>query len=90
MVAFARCDTPVITHQVTMGLHPGTRHLSYFRRLSTDDLLALNSVSNFSSLNDSGRNHFSKLVPLSRKQSITLRFLFLTLDGYIKAFDNFH
>lgn len=87
MVAFARCDTPVITHQVTMGLHPGTRHLSYFRRLSTDDLLALNSVSNFSSLTDSGR---TKLVPLSRKQSITLRFLFLTLDGYIKAFDNFH
>jgi hypothetical protein len=64
-----------VTHLqlLTTGLCPGTRQLTYFRRLSTNSLVALNSVCVI----------VSKIRPFLRANEVLLgRFFFLTLDGF--------
>jgi hypothetical protein len=58
-----------VTHLelLTTGLCPGTLQLTYFRRLSTNNLVALNSVSVY---------QFQNQALLARKQSFTWTFLF--------------
>jgi len=63
-----------VTHlqSLTTGLYPGTQQLTYFRRLSTSYLFALNSLCNN-----------SKIRPFLRSNKVLLgRFFFLTLDGW--------
>ncbi len=57
-----------------LGLCPGTRQLTYFLRLFTSNLLALNSVS----------YNNSKIRPVWRANEVILRrcWFFLTLDGF--------
>ncbi len=59
---------------LTTGLWPGTGQLTYFRRLSTNSIVALNSVCNN-----------SKIRPFLRVNKVLLgRFFFLTLDGFLE------
>ena len=64
-----------VTHLqlLTTGLCPGTQQLTYFRRLSTNSLVALNSVCVI----------VSKIRPFLRANEVLLeRFFFLTLDDF--------
>ncbi len=66
-----------VTHLqlLTTGLRPGTQQLTYFRRLSTNSLVAFNSVCVI----------VSKIRPFLRANKVLLgRFFFLTLDGFLK------
>jgi hypothetical protein len=69
-------STPfAVTHLqlLTTELCPGTRQLTYFRRLSTNSLVALNSVCVI----------VSKIRPFLRANEVLLwRFFFLTLDSF--------
>jgi hypothetical protein len=69
-------STPfAVTHLqlLTTELCPGTRQLTYFRRLSTNSLVALNSVCVI----------VSKIRPFLCANEVLLgRFFFLTLDGF--------
>jgi hypothetical protein len=65
-----------VTHlqSLTTGLCPGTQQLAYFRRLSTNSLVALDSVCVI----------VSKIRPFLRANEVLLgRFFFLTLDGFL-------
>jgi hypothetical protein len=70
MIASVRCYTPAVTHH---GLCPGTQQLTYFRRLSINSLIALDSVCVM----------VSKIRAFLRSNEILLgRFFFLTLDEF--------
>jgi hypothetical protein len=65
-----------VTHlqSLTTWLCPGTQQLTYFRRLFTNSLVALNSVCVI----------VSKIRPFLRANEVLLgRFFFLTLDGFL-------
>jgi hypothetical protein len=65
-----------VTHlsSFTTGLCPGTQQLTYFRRLSSNSLIALDSVCVI----------VSKIRPFLRANEVLLgRFFFLTLDGFL-------
>jgi hypothetical protein len=65
-----------LTHlqSLTTGLCPGTQQLTYFRRLSTNSLVALDSVFVI----------VSKISPFLRANEVLLgRFFFLALDGFL-------
>jgi hypothetical protein len=77
-LAISRVSGPLqsaVTHlqSLTTGLWPGTQQLTYFRRLSTKSLVALNSVCVI----------LSKIRAFLRANKVLLgRFFFLTLDGF--------
>jgi hypothetical protein len=70
VIASVRC----YTQSLTTGLCPGTQQLTFFRRLSTNSLVALDSVFVI----------VSKIRPFLRANEVLLgRFFFLTLDGFL-------